>query len=67
MQAMSLANGPTRQTDWQGVNWRAANRSVRNLRQRIFGRARRATSSGSARYRSSCCGATPTRSSAYGG
>ncbi len=36
MQAMSLANGPTRQTDWQGVNWRAANRSVRNLRQRIF-------------------------------
>ncbi len=36
MQAMSLANGPKRQTDWLSVDWRTANRSVRNLRQRIF-------------------------------
>lgn len=32
----SLANGPTRPTDWQTVNWRQVNRRVRNLRQRIF-------------------------------
>jgi RNA-directed DNA polymerase len=30
------ANGTNRQTDWQSVNWRKANRQVRNLRQRIF-------------------------------
>ncbi len=30
------ANGPERQTDWTSVDWRAANRHVRNLRQRIF-------------------------------
>ncbi len=36
MQAESLANGPERQTDWSSVNWRKANRLVRNLRQRIF-------------------------------
>jgi RNA-directed DNA polymerase len=35
MQA-SLVNGPDRSTDWQSVNWRKANRQVRNLRQRIF-------------------------------
>jgi RNA-directed DNA polymerase len=35
MQA-ELANGPDRSTDWQRVNWRKANRLVRNLRQRIF-------------------------------
>jgi RNA-directed DNA polymerase len=35
MQA-ELANGTNRQTDWQSVNWRKANRQVRNLRQRIF-------------------------------
>jgi RNA-directed DNA polymerase len=35
MQA-SLVNGPDRPTDWQSVNWRKANRQVRNLRQRIF-------------------------------
>jgi hypothetical protein len=36
MQATGLANGATRPTDWQGVDWRAANREVRNLRRRIF-------------------------------
>jgi RNA-directed DNA polymerase len=32
------ANGPTRRpgTDWHAINWRQANRIVRNLRQRIF-------------------------------
>ena len=30
------ANGPERQTDWHSVDWRKANRLVRNLRQRIF-------------------------------
>jgi RNA-directed DNA polymerase len=29
-------NGTDRSTDWQCVNWRKANRLVRNLRQRIF-------------------------------
>jgi N-terminal domain of reverse transcriptase len=43
MQAI-LANGPTRPTDWNAVNWRQVNRRVRNLRQRIF-RASQATSS----------------------
>jgi len=36
------AIGPARPTDWQRVNWRKANRQVRNLRQRIF----RATQAG---------------------
>ncbi|MBD1871262.1 group II intron reverse transcriptase/maturase [Cyanobacteria bacterium FACHB-471] len=36
MQAQLLANRPTAQTDWQRVNWRKANRTVRNLRRRIF-------------------------------
>src|ERR687887_273783 len=35
MQA-ELVNGTDRSTDWQSVNWRKANRQVRNLRQRIF-------------------------------
>jgi RNA-directed DNA polymerase len=35
MQA-ELVNGTDRSTDWQSVNWRKANRMVRNLRQRIF-------------------------------
>ena len=35
------ANGPTERTDWSAVNWRCANRNVRNLRRRIF-RATRA-------------------------
>jgi RNA-directed DNA polymerase len=30
------ANGPEGGTDWQCVNWRKAERTVRNLRQRIF-------------------------------
>ncbi|MGH7963803.1 MAG: group II intron reverse transcriptase/maturase [Candidatus Binatia bacterium] len=30
------ANGTERSTDWTSVNWRKANRQVRNLRQRIF-------------------------------
>src|SRR5947209_824193 len=30
------ANGPEGLTDWQRVNWRQANRQVRNLRRRIF-------------------------------
>jgi RNA-directed DNA polymerase len=36
MQAMCPANGTDRSTDWTSVNWRKANRQVRNLRQRIF-------------------------------
>src|ERR671932_1645245 len=36
MQAMSPANGTDRPTEWNSVNWRKANRQVRNLRQRIF-------------------------------
>ncbi len=36
MHATSGANGPERHTDWQRINWRVANRRVRNLRQRIF-------------------------------
>ena len=36
MQAPCLANGTEKQTDWNAVNWRKANRTVRNLRQRLF-------------------------------
>jgi RNA-directed DNA polymerase len=36
MQAQSSANGTEKQTDWNAVDWRKANRIVRNLRQRIF-------------------------------
>src|SRR6266852_2976702 len=36
MQAIRLANGTEKQTDWNAINWRKANRTVRNLRQRIF-------------------------------
>src|SRR5260370_10730464 len=32
----SLANGTEKQTDWNAINWRKANRAVRNLRHRIF-------------------------------
>ena len=32
----STANGAETYTDWNAVNWRKANRCVRNLRQRIF-------------------------------
>src|SRR5438067_2622703 len=30
------ANGTETQTNWNGINWRKANRAVRNLRHRIF-------------------------------
>ena len=36
MQVPPLVNGTVRPTEWSAVNWHAANRSVRNLRQRIF-------------------------------
>ncbi len=36
MQAQNLANGTEKQTDWNAINWRTVNRTVRNLRQRIF-------------------------------
>ena len=36
MQGHPSANGPVRPTDWSTVNWRRAQRNVRNLRQRIF-------------------------------
>ena len=36
MQVPCLANGTEKQTDWNAVNWRKANRTVRNLRQRLF-------------------------------
>jgi RNA-directed DNA polymerase len=36
MRANPTANGTERPTDWNAVNWRRANRNVRNLRQRIF-------------------------------
>ncbi len=36
MQAATAVTGPERRTDWNAVNWRQANRHVRNLRQRIF-------------------------------
>lgn len=36
MQSMALANGTKGQTDWNAINWRKVNRTVRNLRQRIF-------------------------------
>jgi RNA-directed DNA polymerase len=44
MQGPSLANGTNRQTetDWNAIDWRKAQRLVRNLRQRIF----RATQAG---------------------
>ena len=36
MHVMNEANGPEGGTDWQRVDWRKAERAVRNLRQRIF-------------------------------
>jgi RNA-directed DNA polymerase len=42
MRAPGNANGPERPTAWDAINWRKAQRSVRNLRQRIF----RATQAG---------------------
>ena len=40
-----LANGTKKQTDWNAIEWRTANRTVRNLRHRIF----RATQEGNLR------------------
>lgn len=36
MQGDRTVNGAERYLDWNAVNWRRANQSVRNLRQRIF-------------------------------
>jgi RNA-directed DNA polymerase len=36
MQDTNTANGLLRRTNWNAVNWRQAERNVRNLRQRIF-------------------------------
>lgn len=36
MQALRLANGTKTQTNWHSINWKKANQTVRNLRQRIF-------------------------------
>src|SRR6266851_127112 len=36
MQGHPLANGTEKQTKWSAINWRKANRAVRNLRHRIF-------------------------------
>jgi RNA-directed DNA polymerase len=36
MQGHSFANGTEKPTDWNAIKWRKANRTVRNLRQRIF-------------------------------
>jgi RNA-directed DNA polymerase len=43
MQAHSLANGTKKQTNWNAINWRKANRTVRNLRHRIFRAAQEGT------------------------
>src|ERR1043165_134779 len=36
MRATNSANVTQRQTDWNTIDWKRANRNVRNLRQRIF-------------------------------
>src|SRR5258708_23200608 len=36
MQAENLANVAERRTDWTTIDWKRANRQVRNLRQHIF-------------------------------
>ncbi len=36
MQESLFANGTEKQTDWNAIDWRKANRIVRNLRHRIF-------------------------------
>src|SRR5258707_80329 len=36
MQGKSLANGTEKPCDWNAIDWKSANRRVRNLRQRIF-------------------------------
>ncbi len=36
MQGEAFANGPTTPCEWNAIDWKQANRRVRNLRQRIF-------------------------------
>jgi len=36
MQGDALANGPEKRCEWNAIDWKQANRLVRNLRQRIF-------------------------------
>src|SRR5436305_12575094 len=36
MPSSGKANGPEGRTDWDAVDWRSADRNVRNLRHRIF-------------------------------
>ena len=36
MREPTSANGTEKQTDWNAIHWRKANRTVRNLRHRIF-------------------------------
>jgi RNA-directed DNA polymerase len=36
MQGPAFANGPEKPGDWNAIDWKRANRLVRNLRQRIF-------------------------------
>jgi RNA-directed DNA polymerase len=36
MRALPSANGTEKQTNWNAIDWRKANRTVRNLRHRIF-------------------------------
>ncbi len=36
MRTIGSANGPARPTDWTAIDWRQAQRVVRNLRRRIF-------------------------------
>jgi len=45
MQSPGLANGPEKRSNWDTVNWRQAQKIVRNLRARIF----RATQAGNYR------------------
>lgn len=45
MQVKNLATVTSEHTDWNSINWKKANRNVRNLRQRIF----RATQEGDIR------------------
>jgi RNA-directed DNA polymerase len=36
MHELAHANGPTERCNWRQVNWTEVNRTVRNLRRRIF-------------------------------
>jgi RNA-directed DNA polymerase len=61
------ANGPKDQTDWQCVDWRTANRQVRNLRQRIFRASRQGDWKRVHSCKSSCYGVTRIGCLPYGG